>query len=148
MIAGSVPNKERIMPNMHEADVLGDFPPAHFTRWSKRSIGYFLASQGFEGLVTVPFGFDSIRDITGWIRSHVLSGFTRFLKTLILGRRGHLSAGAGNSGGAQASRKAAAGAIKFVSDMVFLPFAVIMYPVYKRRGSHLYFQATLKGADQ
>ena len=50
ILAGSVPNRERPFPEVHEPAVLGDYPPAHFTRWSKETLVDFVFPGECSGM--------------------------------------------------------------------------------------------------
>ncbi|VVB89297.1 Ubiquinone biosynthesis O-methyltransferase [uncultured archaeon] len=59
-IAGSVPNGERLLP---EFDHL-DYPPHHFTRWSKNVLRIFLNKEDFTHLKFYPASFFRLVDIS------------------------------------------------------------------------------------
>jgi len=114
-IAGSVPNRERILPGLHRASDLGDFPPAHFTRWSSSTLENFLKNQGFINVQIRSVGIDSVFDLVAWLRINILDHYNQ-VKPL-----------------------------KLLVSVMLLPFAMLMLPLFKKQSTQLYFQAQLNG---
>lgn len=114
-IAGSVPNRERIFAGFRRASELGDFPPAHFTRWSGPTLKNFLKNQGFTNIQIKPVGLDNVFDLVGWLRINLLDHYNQVLP------------------------------LKLLVSLMLLPFAMLTLPLFKKQGTQLYFQAQLNG---
>ncbi|MFA6549424.1 MAG: class I SAM-dependent methyltransferase, partial [Candidatus Margulisiibacteriota bacterium] len=84
IISGSVPNGERPFPNLHKATELGDFPPAHFTRWSAGSLKYLFEKAGFTKVVIIQYGFENIWKMADWLSSHMFNNYVQIVKKLFV----------------------------------------------------------------
>jgi SAM-dependent methyltransferase len=120
-IFGTVPNRDRYFPNLHQKGVLGDYPPAHFTRWSKKALKMFLIGQGFQKIDIIQLGFNNLWDVSKRASARLLGGSqkTIFMKLLVL-----------------------------ISSVISFPFVMIFFWNYKKRGQQLFFSAEYEGTEE
>jgi SAM-dependent methyltransferase len=146
VVAGSVPNRDRLFPGLHMASVLGDFPPAHFTRWSANALKRFLLGEGFVNIEIVPLGFKSPWDVSDWLSANLLDGLIRKVKRMMVGDLKRAAFSLEKLEESEAPFKVEVmKVLRVLVDSAFLPLALLMFREFKRRGLHLYFQAEYKG---
>ncbi len=138
-IAGSVPNRDRMI-RVRESF---DYPPNHFTWWSKRTVQALLERNAFvEAVVREE---TCLKDAIWFLENQTLGAFDETLKRFVKGR----ILGA-DERSAQAPihclAKGAAGKAELATVLVavrnalFLLPAVVLYPWLK---AHIYFQGRI-----
>jgi|GEM_PF-494991 len=154
-IAGSVPNRERLLAK--EADwkyLNGDFPPHHFFRFSQQSLNFLFKLAGFsEIFLYVPDYPLSLLFPTVWrkiagnldknLKVKIKSWFVgdeRLAKGVAVDRLDEIvSAREG------ISKLLLLKVLKYARNLILLPFVVPYIFSYKQRGPFIYFQANLGG---
>ncbi len=149
-IAGSIPNRERFLADLSRRVLLKDFPPHHFTWWSKDALTYFLNSNGFVNVEIYLGGKWSLMETSALWESVLLGRLTnpikKFIKkyivknlawsTLNLEEIKNLQDYDYNSLGFKI-----ASSIRQLRNMIFLPLALGIEMAGK--GYRIYFQAKL-----
>ncbi len=148
-IAGSVPNRERYFPDLHKSSELGDFPPAHFTRWSKRSLEWFLADAGFINIRVLPIGYARLWDVVNHLNFNLWDRIAYKIKLAVL--RDRKKASLDFSGLERSEKSWKLGLLKFFSfalNGLLLPLGLVLFHDFKKKGIHLFFTAEYEGRDK
>ena len=154
-IAGSVPNRERLLAKEADWKYLdGDFPPHHFFRFSQQSLNILFKLAGFsEIFLYVPDYPLSLLFPTVWrkiagnldknLKVKIKSWFVgdeRLAKGVAVERLDEIvSAREG------ISKLLLLKVLKYARNLILLPFVVPYIFSYKQRGPFIYFQANLGG---
>lgn len=138
-IAGTVPNRNRILAGASRVNSTGDYPPHHLTWWSAASLHNFLDGNGF-GEVTIDFMPVGLRNIISDLQKAV--GPAEHLKGLL--KRRYYKRNDAAKLPLEYLEEAGNGAgrliriLKSLRNAVFFPVAVGMYP-FVRRKSKMFF---------
>ena len=139
-IAASVPNRLR-----WPVDEFNDFPPHHLTRWSEKSLRFFLESSDFEVVkLRVGSGLGSCHSFLGYLlRILVYKAFGMYGK----GMSTECARGVGILRKPITKRILSKLKPRQIRDIVLWPFALLMYPFVRRRfnGYSLMVIARAKG---
>ena len=147
-IAGSVPNRNVPLKDWQWFRDVGDFPPHHFTRWSKRCLEGFLTSMGFEEIFLSHPSIDSWEEVAGWLWSksfnNVTYGITSALKQATLSSPGWSNVAVPDLdkvAGLNARSLRRLRRLKRLRNLVLMPLAVMLFSRFRRQGTNIYFQA-------
>ncbi len=137
-IAGSVPNRERLLP---EVDPL-DYPPHHFTRWSRDALNKFFEKEYFTFVEFHPSSSFTLNDISYRIRKI----FFNFIDIRSNGRvRPNIITTRGNEW-----KNKDFLFVKKIKNIIFLALALIFSLILNKfkKAQNIYFQAFYMPFDE
>jgi SAM-dependent methyltransferase len=147
-IAGSVPDRERLLVEEFWKHFHGDHPPHHFLRFSKSSLEKALNSAGFKNDEVYKLDFSFI-ELFPYIEKKLFGNLDKFkikLKGMVLGDERKARAYAVEELAEVSPSKGKAYILmmlKLIRNAILLPFALGYAGKLKENGTQLYFQAKI-----
>jgi SAM-dependent methyltransferase len=142
-IAGSVPNRERLVVEIDWKYFHGDYPPHHFLRFSKYSLEKALNFAGFKNIEVYKLDFTFV-DLFSCLEKKLFGNLDKLkikLKGMVLGDERKARAYAVEELVKVSKSKAyMLMMLKLIRNAMLLPFA-LLYIGKKGNGINLYFQA-------
>ncbi len=144
LIFGSVPNRERLFHTLKQRRGDGDFPPHHFFWFSREVIAFLLHKHGFTN-ISFYSSMPPLSEYAVYLETALLGWLTCHIKKII---KKKFSSSMHNYIEANQRRwyqhTIFISAIHSIRVLVFLPLAIFLWPLMKRRGGmSINFEATL-----
>jgi 2-polyprenyl-3-methyl-5-hydroxy-6-metoxy-1,4-benzoquinol methylase len=145
-IAGSVPNRERLLVERYWKYFHGDHPPHHFLRFSKSSLEKTLNFSGFKDIEVYKLDFPFI-ELFPYLEKKLFGNLDKLkikLKGMVLGdeRKARVYVVEELANVSPSKGKAyILMMLKFIRNAILLPFALGYVGELKGNGFYLYFQA-------
>jgi 2-polyprenyl-3-methyl-5-hydroxy-6-metoxy-1,4-benzoquinol methylase len=150
-IVGSVPLRERFLSEWDRKGSISDFPPHHFTWWSKDVLIQFLKRHGFSNIDLYPAKY-KLHEVSSWWESKLFGILTKQLKRTIkekivsTNNIESIDDFLNKISEAQEDYKFKYYLLKiasFLKNMPFAPFSLLTINKFNKFGMSMYFQAQL-----